>query len=41
MFKDYFSKPTIRRAHKVVESDIIKVINESTSMLQFNRGNRV
>lgn len=34
MFKNYFSKPTIRNAHKVVDSDVLTVINESTSMLQ-------
>jgi len=36
MFTNYFSKPIIRRAHKVVAADILKVINESTSLLQFN-----
>ena len=37
MFKNYFSKPTIRRAHQVVAADKIIVLNkDSTSMLQFN-----
>jgi hypothetical protein len=34
MFKNYFSKPTIRNAHKITDTDRITALDDSTSMLQ-------
>lgn len=34
MFKNYFSKPTIRNAHKITDADRITALDDSTSMLQ-------
>tara|TARA_R110000851_G_C12883388_1_gene546295 strand:- start:148 stop:450 length:303 start_codon:yes stop_codon:yes gene_type:complete len=33
MFRDYLSKPTIRKAYEIKEADLIKSVGESTSML--------